>query len=271
MKKWLASVSAAAVLLLGACSSSETSGEAKGLSEKKLVVGVTGGPHEEILEKVKEVAAKDGLHIEIKVFNDYVMPNVALAEKEIDVNSFQTKPYFDAFVEERNLKLSTVFKTVTFPMGIYSEKIKDLKDLKEGDKIAVPNDPTNELRALKVFEAAGVLKVSPDAKEKATAKDVVKNPKNLQIVELEASQLPTQLGEVQAAAINTNFAMGAGLNPSKDAIYQEGKDSPYVNWVAVRTENKNDAAVKKLEKIYRSKEVKEFIEEKFDGAVLPSW
>ncbi|MGG0237916.1 MetQ/NlpA family ABC transporter substrate-binding protein [Bacillus rhizoplanae] len=270
MKKLLLSIVSGAVLLLGACGLNSTK-EAKALDEKKITVGVTGGPHEQILEKVKEVAAKDHLQVEIKVFNDYVMPNVSLDEKDIDLNSFQTKSYLDVFKEERKMKLTEVFSTVTFPMGIYSKKVKDVKELKEGDAIAVPNDPTNELRALKLFEKAGVLKVDPKAKEKATAKDVVENPKNLKIVELEASQLPTQLSEVQAAAINTNFAMGAKLHPAKDSIFREGKDSPYVNWVVARSDNKDDAVVKKFKKAYQSPEVKEFIEKKFDGAVLPSW
>ncbi|CAM4372967.1 dioxygenase [Bacillus manliponensis] len=270
MKKWLLSMIGGAVLLLGACSQ-DVSKETKALDEKKITVGVTGGPHEQIFEKVKEVAEKDGLQVKIKVFNDYVMPNVSLDEKEIDVNSYQTKSYLDVFKAERKMELTEAFSTVTFPMGIYSSNLKDINDLKEGDAIAVPNDPTNELRALKLFEKAGVLKVDPKATEKATAKDVIENPKNLKIVELEASQLPTQLSEVKAAAINTNFAIGANLNPSKDSIFREGKDSPYVNWVVVRTENKDDEALKKLKKAYHSKEVKEFIEEKFDGSVLPSW
>ncbi|MGL1819167.1 UNVERIFIED_CONTAM: metal ABC transporter substrate-binding protein, partial [Escherichia coli] len=147
--------------------------------EKKITVGVTGGPHEQIFEKVKEVAAKDGLEIDIKVFNDYVAPNVSLDEKSLDVNSYQTKSYLDVFKAERNMKLTEVFSTVTFPMGVYSKSLKDVKELKEGDAIAVPNDPTNELRALKLFEKAGVLKVDPKATEKATAKDVIENPKNL--------------------------------------------------------------------------------------------
>ncbi|GAB6573498.1 MetQ/NlpA family ABC transporter substrate-binding protein [Bacillus cereus] len=266
MKKVLLSIVSGAVLLLGACSAGSDK-EVKALDEKKITVGVTGGPHEQIFEKVKEVAAKDGLEIDVKVFNDYVAPNVSLDEKSLDVNSYQTKSYLDVFKAERNMKLTEVFSTVTFPMGVYSKSLKDVKDLKDGDAIAVPNDPTNELRALKLFEKAGVLKVDP----KATAKDVIENPKNLKIVELEASQLPTQLSEVKAAAINTNFALGAKLSPAKDSIFREGKDSPYVNWVVVRTENKDDTVVNKLKKAYQSKEVKEFIEKKFDGSVLPSW
>lgn len=270
MKKLLLSIVGGAVLLLGACST-ESSKEEKALDEQKVIVGVTGGPHEQIFEKVKEVAEKDGLQVELKVFNDYVMPNVSLDEKDIDVNSYQTKPYLDVFKAERNMNLTEAFSTVTFPMGIYSKQLKDVEELQNGDTIAVPNDPTNELRALKLFEKAGVLKVDPKATEKATAKDVIENPKNLKIVELEASQLPAQLDEVKAAAINTNFALGAKLNPAKDSLFSEGKDSPYVNWVVVRTENKDDEVVKKLQKAYQSKEVKEFIEKEFDGSVLPSW
>ena len=198
MKKVLLSIVSGAVLLLGACGANSDK-EVKALDEKKITVGVTGGPHEQIFEKVKEVAAKDGLEIDVKVFNDYVAPNVSLDEKSLDVNSYQTKSYLDVFKAERNMKLTEVFSTVTFPMGVYSKSLKDVKELKEGDAIAVQIDPTNELRALKLFEKAGVLKVYPKATEKATAKDVIENPKNLKIVELEASQLPTQLGEVKGS------------------------------------------------------------------------
>nr|WP_282201354.1 MetQ/NlpA family ABC transporter substrate-binding protein [Collibacillus ludicampi] len=250
----------------------QSSGESNKLSDNKLVIGVTAGPHEQIMEKVKEVAKKDGLDIEIKVFNDYVMPNIALSEKELDANSFQTKPYLEQFKKDRHLDLVDVFNTVTFPMGIYSNKIKNIKDIPNGAKLGVPNDPVNEERALQLFEKAGVIKMKQDnTGNHLTPKNIVENPKNVQFVELEASQIPRQLDELTAAAINTNFAIEHGFLPSRDAIFMEGKDSPYVNLVAVRTENKNDPVIKKLEKAYHSPEVKAFIEKQFKGSVIPSW
>ncbi|WP_408008167.1 MetQ/NlpA family ABC transporter substrate-binding protein [Pseudalkalibacillus sp. A8] len=278
MKKWLlASLFVLVTSALVACGGgSETSGskedKAEGLySDEKLVVGVTAGPHEQILEKVKELAKKEDLNIEIKVFTDYVMPNVALAEKEIDLNIFQTEPYFDAFKEDRKLDLVKSFDTVTFPMGIYSLKVKDIADLKEGAKIGLPSDPTNSGRALLLFEKAGLLKLNPDTGINSTVKDIVENKNNYEFIELDSAQIARQLDELDAAAINTNFAIEAGFTPSKDAIFIEPKDSPYVNHAAVRTENKNDEILTKLADIYRSEEIGKFVEEEFEGSVISSW
>jgi len=269
MKKW--GLFLLIALLLVGCSG-QSGGEAKKLSDHQLVIGVTAGPHEQIMEKVKEVAKKDGLDIEIKVFEDYVMPNIALAEKDLDVNSFQTKPYLEQFKKDRHLDLVDVFNTVTFPMGIYSNKIKNIKDIPNGAKLGVPNDPVNEERALQLFEKAGVIQLKRDkAGNHLTPKDIVANPKHVQFVELEASQIPRQLDELTAAAINTNFAMEHGFVPSRDSIFMESKDSPHVNVIAVRRENQNDPVIEKLKKAYHSPEVKAFIEKKFKGSVIPSW
>lgn len=258
------------LVALAGCSSDASTG--KPLNDKKLVVGVTAGPHEQIMEKVKEVAAKKyGLDIEIKVFNDYPMVNVALAEGELDVNSFQHKPYLEQFNKDKNLNLVDIANTVTFPMGIYSNKVKSVKEIKKGDKIGLPNDPTNEARALMLFEQAGLIKLKKGAGMKATLKDIVENPLNLQFVELEAAQIPLHLSELAAAAINTNFAMEHGFVPARDAIFLEKKNSPWVNVLAVRAENKNDPVLKKLIQAYHSEEVKQFIEKTFKGSVIPSW
>lgn len=253
---------------LGEEASSE---ESNTLSEDRLVIGVTAGPHEQIMEKVKEVAAKDGLDIQIEVFTDYVMVNTALAEGDLDANSYQHKPYLDDFVAERNLDLSHVADTVNFPMGIYSEKIKDISELKEGDTLGLPNDPTNSARALLLFEDAGLIKLREGAGVTASVQDIEENPLNLEFVELEAAQIPRQLSELTAAAINTNYAMEAGYVPAEDAIAIEPKDSPWVNIIAVRTENKDDPVLDKLIKAYHSDEVKQFVEEEFSGSVIPSW
>jgi D-methionine transport system substrate-binding protein len=275
MKKSLLAISAALLIsILTACGSSESSSseQAEGLlSDDKLVIGVTAGPHEQITGKVKELAAKEGLEIEVKVFTDYVMPNVALSEKELDMNSFQTEPFFDAMNEDRNLDLIKVGETVTFPMGIYSLTVKDIKDLKDGAKIGLPSDPTNSGRALLLFEKAGLLKLKEGAGISATVRDIEENSHNYKFIELDSAQIARQLEELDAAAINTNFAMEAGFTPSKDAIFIESKDSPYVNLVAVRTENKEDEAIQKFLEIYHSEEVSKFIEETFEGSIIPSW
>ncbi|WP_453992735.1 MetQ/NlpA family ABC transporter substrate-binding protein [Bacillus nitroreducens] len=276
MKKWL--LTSAVVLLisiLAACgndSNESKSENAEGLlSDGKLLIGVTAGPHEQITEKVKELAAKDGLEIEIKVFTDYVMPNVALDEKEIDMNSFQTEPFFEAMKEDRNLDLVKVADTITFPMGIYSTAIKDISELSDGAKIGLPSDPTNSGRALLLFEKAGLLKLKEGSGLNATVRDIVENPNNYEFIELDSAQIARQLDELAAAAINTNFAMEAGFVPAKDAIFMESKDSPFANLIAVRTENKDDEAIEKLLKYYHSDEIKKYIEEEFEGSLIPSW
>lgn len=256
------------LFVLAACGS----GSAETLSEKEITVGVTGGPHEQIMEEVARLAEKDGLKINLKVFNDYNTPNTALNDGQLDANSYQTMPFLKDQIKQKGYKISDVFKTVAFPMGVYSKQLKDLKDLKEGDKIAVPNDPANELRGLQLFESAGVIKLKEGLDVSATKRDVAENPKNLEIVEITASQIPQHLGDVAAAAINTNFAMGAGLTINDDAIFHEPlENNPYPNYFVVRTENKDDAVVKKLKKYYQSKEVEDFIAKTFGGSVVPGW
>jgi D-methionine transport system substrate-binding protein len=259
----------AMLILLAACGGGASEGEA--LSEEKIVVGVTSGPHEQIVEKVQELAKEEGLDIEIKPFSDYVMPNVALSEGEIDINSFQTEPFFDHMNEERGLGLVKVADTVTFPMGIYSEDVKDVNDLEKGAKIGLPSDPTNSGRALMLFAQAGMITLQEDAGIDATVKDIDENDKDFEFAELDPAQIARQLRELDAAAINTNFAMDAGFTPAKDAIFMEGKDSPFANLIAVREENKNDPVVQKFIDLYRSDEVKEYIDEEFSGSVIPSW
>lgn len=261
--------------ILAACGNSDSSkasaeGEKK-LNSKKLVIGATAGPHEQILEKVKEVAAKDGLEIQLKVFSDYIMPNTALDEGQLDANSYQHKPFLDQFNKDHKTKLVEVGKTILNPMGVYSNSFKSIKDLPKGAKVGLPNDPTNESRALAVFEEAGLIKIKKDKKATATIYDIEENKKNIEFIELDAAQIPKQLSELDAAAINTNFALAAGINPKKDSILLESTNSPYVNYIVVREENKNDPTIKKFVKAYQSEEVKKFIEKKFGGSVIPSW
>ncbi|MCL7748207.1 MetQ/NlpA family ABC transporter substrate-binding protein [Halalkalibacter alkaliphilus] len=271
MKKVLISaLTALSMIGLAACGGGGDTGTGE-LAEDQLKVGVTAGPHEQIMEKVIELAAEEGLEIDMTVFTEYVMPNVALDEGELDLNSFQHKPYLDNFKEERNLDLIDVATTVNFPMGIYSIAVTDVAELQEGDKVGLPNDPTNGARALILFEQAGLLTLDPDAGVTATVNDITDNPYNLEFIELEASQIPRQLDELAAAAINTNFAIEHGYVPTEDSIFIEPSDSPWVNVLAVRTENESDAVIQKFIEIYQSEEVKQFIEEEFAGSVVASW
>ncbi|WP_159723494.1 MetQ/NlpA family ABC transporter substrate-binding protein [Enterococcus sp. CSURQ0835] len=255
-------------LLLAGCGKAE----GKALDTKKVTVGVTSGPHQELMEEVAKQAKKDGLEIKIKSFDDYNTPNTALNDGDLDANSYQTIPFLDQQVKDKNYKIQKVFKTVAFPLGVYSKKIKSLDELKAGDKVGVPNDPSNEYRALKLLQKAGVIKLKAGVEEKATKNDIAENPKKIEIVELEASQIPNQLGELSSAVINTNFAMGAGLTINKDSIYHEPlKNNPYPNVFVVRTENKDDKVVKELKKYYQSAETKKFIEKRFKGSVVPAF
>lgn len=238
-------------------------------AKKEIVVGATPVPHKEILEKAAEVLKKDGYTLTIKEFTDYQIPNTALAEKELDANFFQHVPFLNKSIEEKNLDLTYTVKVHIEPMGLYSKKIKDLKELKNGAEIAIPNDPTNGGRALRVLENAGLIKLK--AGELVTKVDITENKKGLKITELDAPQLPRVLGDVDAAVINTNFAVEAGLNPTKDAIVIESKDSPYANVLAVRKEDKDKDYIKALSKALTSPEVKKFIEEKYKGSIVPAF
>lgn len=240
-------------------------------ADETIKVGVTGGPHAQVMEVVKKVAAKNGLNIQIVEFSDYVQPNAALAGGDLDANSYQHDPYLEAQVKDRGYKLIRVADTLTFPMGLYSKKVKSLAALPVGAKIAVPNDPTNGGRALLLLQKQGLLKLHADAGLKATPLDVVDNPKKLKLVELDAAQIPRSLDDVDAAAINTNFAMQAGLQPTRDAIAIEDPRGPYVNVIAIREADRNQPWVAKLVAAYHSPEVKQYIATTFGGAVIAGW
>jgi D-methionine transport system substrate-binding protein len=239
--------------------------------DKVIKIGATGGPHAEILEQVKKVAEKDGLKLKIVEFSDYVQPNAALAAGDLDANSYQHQPYLDAQVKDRGYKFVSIGTTVTFPMGVYSKKVKSLKDIKDGARIGVPNDPTNGGRALLLLQAQGLFKLKANAGLAATPLDIVDNPKKLKIVEIDAAQLPRSLDDLDAAAINGNYAESAGLDPVKDAIAMESPKGPYVNVIAIRAADKNQPWVAKLLKAYHSPEVKKFITEKYKASVIASW
>ncbi len=238
---------------------------------EKIKIGVTPGPHAQILEVVKPIAAKKGLDIEILEFSDYVVPNAALEAGELQANSFQNLPYLDNQKADRGYKIEPVGLTVNFPLGIYSKKYKDWADIPAGATIAIQNDPTNGGRSLLLLQDKNALKLKPGVGYKPTVADIVDNPRKLKIVEVEAAQTPRVLDDVAAAAINTNYATQAGLDPAKDAILREDPKGPYVNLLAVRAADKDKPWVKILVESYQSPEVKEFVLSKFKGAVLPAW
>ncbi len=234
-------------------------------------VGVTAGEHAQIMEKVKEIAAKKGLNIDIVEFSDYVVPNQALADGDLNANSFQHQPYLDNQIADRGFDIVSVGTTITTPMGVYSKKVKSLDELQGGATVAIPNDPTNGGRALLVLASKGLIKVNPEAGLKVGPADVTENPKNIQFAELDAAQLPRSLDDVDAAVINTNYAMEAGLHPKKDAIAIEGEKSPYANVIAVRTADKDAPWVKTLVESYHDDSIRTFINDEFKGALIPAF
>ncbi|ADL08904.1 MetQ/NlpA family ABC transporter substrate-binding protein [Thermosediminibacter oceani] len=278
MKKILATVLILGLIaaLVAGCGAKQ--GTAPGQSQSQggdakttIKVGASPVPHAEILNVVKPILEKEGITLEIVEFTDYVQPNLKLAEKELDGNFFQHIPYLEDFSNEHNLDLTYIAKVHIEPMGIYSQKIKNLAELKEGATIAIPNDATNGGRALLLLQSAGLIKLKPDAGIKATVADIAENPKNIRISELEAATLPRVLPDVDAAVINTNYALEAGLVPTKDALFIESADSPYVNILAVRKGDESRPELKKLAEALNSPEVKKFIEEKYQGAVVPAF
>ena len=227
-------------------------------AETKIVVGVTPFPHGEIIKVAAGLMEAEGYKVEIKEFNDYVTPNIALNDGSLTANFFQHIPYLDNMVNEQKLDLVWVAKVHIEPLGLYSKKIKALDEIKEGATIAIPNDPTNGARALRLLEKAGLVKVKEG--DLVTARDITDNPKKLKIVELEAAQLPRTLDDTAASVINTNFAVEAGLIPAKDAIIIEDKDSPYANVLVVRAADRDKPEIRALVKAVNSAEMKKFIE-----------
>lgn len=240
-------------------------------SAQTIKVGVTPGPHAQILEFVKPIAKQKGLDIQILEFSDYVVPNAALEAGELQANSFQNQPYLDNQKADRGYKIEAVGLTVNFPMGVYSKKHKSWDAVPQGGSVSIPNDPTNGGRVLLLFRDKGILKLKDNVGFKPTVADIIDNPRKLKIVEVDAAQTPRTLDDVDAAAVNTNYATQAGLDPVKDAILREDPKGPYVNLIAVRAVDKDKPWVKVLVDSYQTPEVKEFVLTKFKGAVLPAW
>lgn len=259
---------AASTAPTAAASAAATAAPAK---EVTLKVGATAVPHAEILEFIKDKLAKEGVKLEVKVFTDYVLPNVQVAEKQLDANFFQHVPYLDQQNKDKNFGLVKVAGVHIEPFGVYSSKVKKLDELKDGATVAIPNDPSNAGRALALLEKAGLLKLKEGVGISGTVKDVVENKKNLKIKELEAAMLPRVLAEVDIATINTNYALEAKLVPTKDALFIEDKNSPYVNILVARADNKDSEAMQKLVKALQTEDVKKFINDKYQGAVVPAF
>ncbi|OYU47777.1 MAG: metal ABC transporter substrate-binding protein [Rhizobiales bacterium PAR1] len=255
-------LAALAVAAFGSAASAQT--------PQVLRIGVTPGPHAQILEAVKPIAAKKGLEIKILEFTDYVVPNQALHAGELEANSFQNQPYLDNQIKDRKFDLVSAGLTVNFPLGIYSSKYKSWAEVPDGATIAIQNDPTNGGRSLLLLRDKGILKLREGTGFKPSVADIVENPKKLKIVEIDAAQTARSLPDVAAAAINTNYAVEAKIEPTS-AILREDPKGPYVNLIAVRTVDKDKPWVKALVEAYQSPEVKAFIAEKFKGSVLAGW
>lgn len=239
--------------------------------EVTLKVGATAVPHAEILKFVQPKLKEQGVNLEIKEFTDYVQPNVQVFEKQLDANFFQHIPYMEQFNKDKNMNLVKAAGVHIEPFGAYSQKIKKIDELKEGATVAIPNDPSNGGRALALLEKNNLIKLKEGVGVKGTVKDIVDNPKKLKLKELEAAMLPRVLGEVELALINTNYALEAKLSPTKDALFIEGNDSPYVNILTARPDNKDSEAMQKLVKLLNSEDVKKFIKEKYNDAVIAAF
>jgi D-methionine transport system substrate-binding protein len=279
VKKWAVSIlSTVLALSLAACGTkTETAPNASGGSdggeqkEITLKVGATPVPHAEILKFIQPKLKEQGINLEVKEFTDYVQPNVQLNEQQLDANFYQHIPYLEQFNKDQNMNLVPVVAVHIEPFGAYSKKIKKIDELADGATIALPNDPTNNGRALALLEKNGLIKLKDGVGIKGTVKDIVENKKNLQFKEVEAAMLPRVLEEVDLAMINTNYALEAKLVPTEDALIIEDKDSPYANYLVARLDNKDSEAIQKLAKELNSPDVKKFIEDTYKGAVVPAF
>lgn len=255
-------------------STEKTSSETDKGEEVVIKLGVVGENNEQ-WDPVIEKLAKDNIKLELVKFADYSLPNRALNDGEIDLNAFQHYAYLNKDVESNGYKIEAIGETLVAPLGVFSNKIKDLSELKDGDTIAIPNDATNGGRALKVLEAAGVIKVDPAAGYTPTLNDITENPKNIKFEEVEAANTASLLPDVAAALINGGHAIDNGLNPKTDSIYLEkvegGSENPYINVIVARTEDKDNENYKKVVEYFRTPEVAQKIEEVYKGAYLPTW
>ncbi len=263
----LSAAFAAGLAVIAACSP----GADKADAGDSLTVAATAVPHAEILEFIKPTMAEQGVDLRVRVFNDYVQPNMVVDQGQADANYFQTGPYLEDFNATRGTKLKIVAGVHVEPFGAYSRRWKSLGEIPQGATVAIPNDPSTIGRSLLLLHRSGVITLKDPQNELSTLKDIAANPKGLKFRELEAPALPRVLDQVDMALINTNYALDAGLNPTRDALAIESKDSPYVNFLVAREDRASDPRILKLAETLRSPRVKAFIEEKYKGAVLPAF
>ncbi|MFC6277365.1 MetQ/NlpA family ABC transporter substrate-binding protein [Psittacicella hinzii] len=240
-------------------------------ANQTLSVAASVTPHAEVIKLVKDDLKKLGVELKVVEFSDYVQPNVVVAEKYVDINFYQHLPYLYNFNRERGYDLVPAFPIFITPIGVYSKKYKSLSEVKNGDVVAIPNDPTNGARALLILQSAGLIKLKDPNNINATPRDIAENPKKLKFKEIEAPNLPRVLNSVDLDVINTNYALPAGLSPQKDAIAIEPADSPYANWVVTRPDNANAETVAKLKQVLYTKKVYDWILTKYNGAVVPAF
>ena len=277
MKKFVGYIVAVAVVLLvvTGCGSGnkEATSESKSGKEMTVKLGVVGSDTD-VWDNVQKRLKDEGINLEYVKFTDYSQPNVALDSGDIDLNSFQHQIFLDNFNQEHGTDLVSIGNTVNAPLGIYSEKIKDVKELTDGDTISIPNDVTNGGRALLLLQTAGLIKVDPAKKQSPTVSDITENKLNLKIEELDASQTPRSLQDVAAAIINSGVSVDAGYHPTKDAIFLEPVDDtskPYVNIIVARKEDEDNETYQKIVDAYQTEDTKKVIEETSKGSSIPAW
>ena len=266
--KILITVALMALIVVAAGCGGDKKDEKKADTKAPIKIGVTAGPHAEIMDNVKKLAEKDGLKIEVVEFSDFVSPNVALAQGELFANSMQHAPYLAATLKkEPKFQLVEVFKTVNFPMAIYSTKYKKAEDIPAGATIGIPNDPSNGARALLVLADKGFIEVKDKNSVTTTVADITKNDKKYKIQELDAASIPKAMPDLDIAVINANYALVAKLNPSKDSLLIERNDNPFLNVFVTTKANEKDPRIAQLKKIYQSAENKKFIADHFKGTI----
>jgi D-methionine transport system substrate-binding protein len=259
-------VVALSVLTLCLCACHQGAG-----SQNVLRVGVTPVPAGEVMQLLVPVLAKENIQLKVVSFSDYIQPNLALAAKELDANLYQNVPFMEQFNHDHGSKFVSVAKAYLPPMGLYPGRAKSLAGLRENAAVAIPNDPTNSGRALILLQSAGLITLKATANAGAGPGDVAANPKHLQFRELEAAQLPRSLADVDAAVINANFALDAGLNPMKDALYHESPDSKYVNILAVNAGSESDPRILALVRALQSETIRDFLQTRYKGSVTPAF
>lgn len=266
----LLAVSLLGLALVSGCGSSEKK-EASTPQNKVIKIGATAGPHADVVHAVADEAKKQGINVEVIEFSDYITPDKALAEGDLDLNSYQHVPFLANFAKQNNAKLVPIGNTILMRMGIYSNKIHDINAVPDGSVVAIPNDPTNGGRGLVLLEKAGLIKLKEGVGFKATAADVAENPKHLKFKELEAAQLPRSLDDVDLAVITMNYVMSSGMDVKKQGLFWEKDDEPLAVMVlAAREKDKDNPTYKKIADLFHSDAVKKFIGEKFKGTIIPA-